>query len=393
MFLRNTVWLPFYLASDMIIDMITELQASNSLKTMEPEGDFCIPSCLGGITDENGGSNLHPQSPLDDVNVVDLKWICNLIFQTLEFLYQMKKWEALVHIAVQFNVLTHERYTEQVSPLLVYAQRQLLERIQQLSGPDNHESHFTKYIFNNANKVNHQFLFLGTNCYCQLDTEKYIITSNVRLRSKCCYFSAMLFKTLFRASLPHPTFDCEFAQYEIHMLVPGLDLFSDRYRADICTVIASLNFLMFELHCAKQNLTIKVLTDIGFFTEAFHELCLLNCGERIPWKIPAGYKKNEEMKASLNFDSSKSLLSFRNLQVLEDIFNWSLSLTMVPLCNQQIMNKLILAKMHFIICLSATINNIPEKVEKRIYSVVNNPDEIAPSNAKGNYLRVVEKRI
>lgn len=31
-FLRNTVWLPFYLASDMIIDMITELQASNSLK-------------------------------------------------------------------------------------------------------------------------------------------------------------------------------------------------------------------------------------------------------------------------------------------------------------------------------------------------------------------------
>ncbi|OXB59836.1 hypothetical protein ASZ78_012390 [Callipepla squamata] len=452
MFLRNTVWLPFYLASDMIIDMITELQASNSLKTMEPEGDFCIPSCLGGITDENGGSNLHPQSPLDDVNVVDLKWICNLIFKTLELLYQMKKWEALVHIAVQFNVLTHERYTEQVSPLLVYAQRQLLERIQQLSGPNNHESHFTKYTFNNANKMSCRnyigqnlqlpvppsasvLVFPGCFAYPEMENDyaeileinnqrdlkvqalhelgnlhffagnkRYIITSNVRLRTKYCYFSAMLFKTLFRASLPHPTFDCEFAQYEIHTLVPGLDLFSDRYRADICTVIASLNFLMFELHCAKQNLThkwnssgilacgsesasvifsqIKVLTDIGFFTEAFHELCLLNCGERIPWKIPSGYKKNEEMKASLNFDSSKSLLSFRNLQVLEDIFNWGLSLTTVPLCNQQIMNKLILAKMHFIICLSATINNIPEKVEKRIYSVVNNPDEIAPSNAK-----------
>ncbi|XP_009573258.1 PREDICTED: putative uncharacterized protein C12orf63, partial [Fulmarus glacialis] len=86
------------------------------------------------------------------------------------------------------------------------------------------------------------------------------------------------------------------------------------------------------------------------------------------------------------FDSSKSLLTVSNLQVLEDIFNWSLSLTMVPLCNQQIMNKLTLAKMHFIICLSATINNIPEKVEKHIYSVDNNslkePNRITASNVK-----------
>lgn len=62
---------------------------------------------------------------------------------------------------------------------------------------------------------------------------------------------------------------------------------------------------------------------------------------------------------------------------------------MVPLCNEQIMNKLTLAKMHFIICLSATINNIPEKVEKHIYSVDNNslkePTRITVSNVKGNY--------
>ncbi|KAM6320974.1 LOW QUALITY PROTEIN: cilia- and flagella-associated protein 54 [Aegotheles albertisi] len=647
-FLRNTIWLPFYLASDMIIDMVTELQASRSLKIVDPEGDFCIPSCLGSIMDENGGSNLHPQSPLDDVNVVDLKWICNLILKTIEFLYQMKKWEALVHIAVQFNIFTHERYTEQVSPLLVYAQRQLLERIHQFSGPDSHESHFTKYLSDNAHKVNHRFTFWAltlkmscrnyieqklqlhvayaaselifpgdffypemkndyTDCsqakalvYVPLDVNdtlkcfretlqkskhhsralrhsrkllslflahtqenvgraisshvssnrrlefnvgaelvflptprdfsqekfnfsstveskpippsklsvvissyeqtigileannqrdlkvqalhelgnlhfyagkkraafkywcraldetlniadalnnwqelgfqknatdyfsvgtstdisqkilsqagvwgclhaavlvakiaQYITTSKMILRTKYCYFSAILFKTLFRASLPHPTSDCDFAQYEINMLIPGIDLFSDRYRADISTVVASLNFLMFELHCAKQNLIIlplfalyqyfvseickdpakciegrifkiKVLTDIGFFTEAFHELSLLKCGERIPWKIPAGYRKIVEMKASQKFDSSKSLLTPTNLQVLEDIFNWNLSLTVAPLCNQQIMNKLTLAKIHFIICLSATINNIPEKVEKHMYSVDNN---------------------
>ncbi|KFP83527.1 Putative uncharacterized protein C12orf63, partial [Apaloderma vittatum] len=569
-YLRNTVWFPFYLASDMLIDMITELQASRSLKIVDPEGDFCIPSCLGGIIDENGGSNLHPQSPLDDVHVVDLKLICNLILKTIELLYQMEKWEALVHIAVQFNIFTHERYTEQVSPLLVYAQRQLLERIQQFSGPDRRESHFIKYLSDNAHKMNcrnyigqklqltvadsdnkpifpgcfhypemkndytdhsqakalvyvpldvndtlkcfretlqkskyhsralrhsrkllllflaHTQEILGINnqrdlkvqalhelgnlrfyagnkraafkYWCQALDEtlniadalnnwqelgfpknatgdcfsfrrlidvsqkllsqagvwgclhaailvakiaQYIITSKMRLRTKYCYFSAILFKTLFRASLPHPTSDCDFAQYETNMLIPGIDLFSDRYRADISTVVASLNFIMFELHCAKQNLIIlplftlyqyivseickdpvkciegrilkiKVLTDLGFFTEAVHELSLLNCGERIPWKIPAGYRKIEQMKVLQKFDSSKSLLTVTNLQVLEDIFNWSLSLTAVPLCNQQIMNKLTLAKMHFIICLSATINNIPENVANHVYSVDNN---------------------
>ncbi|CAN8211290.1 unnamed protein product [Coccothraustes coccothraustes] len=647
-FLCHTIWLPFYFASDMIIDMIIDLQASSSLKIVDPEGEFGIPSCLGGIVDENGGSGLHPQPPMDDVNVVDLRWICNLVLKTIELLYHMKKWEALVHIAVQFNIFTHERFTEQVSPLLVYAQRQLLERIEQFSGSDSHESHFTKYLSDDAQKmrcrnyigyklqlpvarsasegafpgcffnppvnndstdhnqakalvcvpldvndtlkcfketlekskyqsralrhsrkllslflahtqentgraiISHisssrklkfsevdEVIFLLTPCdlsqekynfssmvesrpipkshlsviissyeqtigilemsnqrdlkvqalhelgnlhlyagnkraafkyWCQSLDEtlniadalntwqelsfpkdstdcfavgrstdmsqkflsqagawgclhaavlvakiaQYITTSKIRLRTKYCYFSAVLFKTLFRASLPHPTPDCDFAQYETNILIPGIDLFSDRYRADISTVVASLNFIMFELHCTKQNLIIlplftlyqyivseickdpvkciegrifkiKVLTDIGFFMEAFHELSLLISGERIPWKIPAGYKYIEQVQASQKFDTSKSLMTDTNLQVLEDAFNWSLSSTVVPLCNQQIMNKLTLAKMHLIICLSATINNIPEKVEKNLYSVENNlpePSKTTASNVK-----------
>ncbi|XP_063252340.1 cilia- and flagella-associated protein 54 isoform X2 [Prinia subflava] len=648
-FLWNTIWLPHYFASDMIIDMIIDLQASSSLKIVDPEGDFCIPSCLGGIVDENGGSNLHPQPPLDDVNVVDLRWICKLILKTIELLYQMKKWEALVHIAVQFNILTHERFTEQVSPLLVYAQRQLLERIQQFSGPDSHESRFTKYLSDDAQKMScrnyigcklqlpiarsasegafpgcffnpemsndstdhnqakalvcvpldvndtlkcfretlekskyqsralrhsrkllslflahtqekagraissrisssrklkfnvaDEVIFLPAPCdlsqekynfssmvesrpipksqlsviissyeqtigilemtnqrdlkvqalhelgnlhfytgnkraafkyWCQALDEtlniadalntwqelsfpkdatdcfavgrstdmsqkflsqagawgclhaavlvakiaQYVTTSQIKLRTKYCYFSAILFKTLFRASLPHPTSDYDFAQYETNILIPGIDLFSDRYRADVSTVVASLNFIMFELHCAKINLMIlplftlyqyivseickdpvkciegrilkiKVLTDIGFFTEAFHELSLLISGERIPWKIPAGYRYTEQMQALQKFDSSKSLMTATNLQVLEDTFNCSLSLTVVPLCSQQIKNKLTLAKMHLIICLTATINNIPEKVEKNVYSVDNNnlpePNKTKVSNVK-----------
>ncbi|XP_074395684.1 cilia- and flagella-associated protein 54 isoform X4 [Zonotrichia albicollis] len=596
--LCSTIWLPFYFASDMIIDMIIDLQASSSLKIVDPEGEFCIPSCLGGIADENGGSALHPQPPMDDVNVVDLRWICNLVLKTIELLYHMKKWEALVHIAVRFNIFTHERFTEQVSPLLVYAQRQLLERIQHFSGSDSHGSHFTKYLSDDAQKMRcrnyigyklqlpiarsasegvfpgrffnpptnkdstenngraisshisssrklkfsvvDEVIFLPTPCdlsqekynfssmvegrpipkshlsvitssyektigilemssqrdlkvqalhelgnlhfyagnkraafkyWCQsLDetlniadalntwqelyfpkdatdcfavgrstdmSEKflsqagawgclhaavlvakiaqYITTSKIRLRTKYCYFSAILFKTLFRASLPHPTSDCDFAQYETNILIPGIDLFSDRYRADISTVVASLNFIMLELHSVKQNLIIlplftlyqyivselckdpakciegrilkiKALTDIGFFTGAFHELSLLISGERIPWKIPAGYRCTEPVQASQKFDTSKSLMTDTNLQVLEDTFNWSLSLTVAPLCNPQMMNKLTLAKMHLIICLSATINNIPEKVEKDLYFVDNDnlpePSKTTASNVK-----------
>ncbi|XP_067998988.1 cilia- and flagella-associated protein 54 [Melanerpes formicivorus] len=643
--LRNTIWLPFYLAADTIIDMIIELQASRSLKIVDPEGDFCIPSCLGGIMDENGGSSLHPQSPLDDVNVVDLKWICNLILKTIELLYQMKKWESLVHIAAQFNTVTHEAYTGQVGPLLVYAQRQLLKRIEKVSGPGSQESPFIKYLsahvwkmscrhyighelqlpvahsasgcffspemindytdhsrakglvnvpldvddtlrcfreslrkskyhsralrhsrkmlslflahtqetagralrshtsskrrlefnvgaevileqtprdlsdekFNTSNTVERKpipkshlseiitsyeqtigileinkqrdlkvqalhelgnlHFYAGKKraafkCWCQALDEtlniadalnnwqelcvpkntadcfavgrwtdisqeflsqagvwgclhaavlvakiaQHITTAEMRLRTKHCYFSAMLFKSLFGASLPHPTSDCDFAQYETRMLVPGIDLFSDRYRADISTVLASLDFLMFELHCAKQNFIIlplctlyhyivseickdparciegrifkmKVLTDIGFFTEAFHELSLLNCGERIPWKIPAGYRKTEVTKAFQKFDSSKSLLTATNLQVLENVFNWSLPLPMVPLCSQQMINKFALAKMHLIICLSATIHEAPVKVEKHFYSVdhssLKEPSRITARKVKG----------
>ncbi|XP_075789877.1 cilia- and flagella-associated protein 54 isoform X3 [Pelodiscus sinensis] len=628
--LISTIWLPFYLASDMILDMIIELQMSNSLKIFEPEGDFCVPSCVGGIADEDGGSNLTFSCPLDDINVVDLRWICGLVLRTIELLYQMKKWEALVHIAMHFNTITHERYTEQVTPLLVFAQRQLLERMQQFGSPDSPQTHLIKYLDDDVNKINcrnfigkqlhissifnevtvsgHHFVpempnvyadgsqakpivsvlldvtdtlkcfretlekskyhsralrhsrkllslflahtqetcgritnqissngkvgfsegaeltFLPTppdlsqekfkfpsmvesrplpqsqlsvvvssyertieilqinnqqdlkvqalhelgNLYfyagkkraafkhwCQALDEtlkipdvlnnwqelvdfsknviddftdesfkhfsekcihqagiwgclhaavlaakiaQYILTSNMTIRTKCCIFSAVLFKTLFRLSIPHPTADCDFAQYEIHKLIPGIDLFSDRYRADISTVVASLSFLIFELHCAKQNLIVlplfalyqyfvseicrdpvkciegrilkfKVLTDLGFFAEAFHELCLLNHGKKIPWKVPAGYRLIGKIMPFQKFNSSKSLLMNTNLQVLEDTFNLSLPPAVVSMCDEQIMNKLTLAKMHFIICLSATINSIPEKVMKTIYSV------------------------
>ncbi|KAG8137993.1 hypothetical protein E2320_003927 [Naja naja] len=598
----KTIWLPYYLASDTLLDMIVELQDSNYVKIIEPKGNFGVPSCVGGITVDEGGSNLSFEHPLDDVNIIDFQGIRHFILQTLEFLFRLKKWESLVNIAMQFNTITHERYMEQVIPMLVFAQRQLQEK-KLLCESDNAQSCLEELITNTGDKVccrnfvaknlyaatkwkgptvehfdhlgisltrplfsvplnpmdtlkcfretlekskNHSralkysrkllclFLahvrdssgrleiyanqktsrgkvgftmgaeltyepeppdlseesftclsmvesnfipqskvsvvissyeqtieilrrnnqhglmvqafhelgnlrfFTGSKriafkCWCQgldavlkmddalhqwqeLDdssekttgnlsetsqvySEKFIsragiwgclqgatlaakiaqhsLQYNIKLRTKTCILSAILFKSLFRASLSHPKADCDFAQYETDILIPGIDLFVDYYRADIATVIANLSFVLHELHCRRQNLIIlplftlyqyfvseicrneikciegrilkiKVLTDLGFFSDAFHELCIINRGDKIPWKLPTIYK--------------------RTTKVLEEVFNRPIHSTWTVACEPKIMDNFMLAKMHFIISVSATLYCVPEKVIKTAYS-------------------------
>ncbi|XP_051857194.1 cilia- and flagella-associated protein 54 [Antechinus flavipes] len=131
-----TFVLPYYLTAEALLDMLVDLQQSKSIKILDDNKDFGVPSVYGSIEDDNGGFNLTFEDPFDDTNVVDLKYISNFIFKTLEILYRVGKWESLAHIALYFNEITHERYTEQVTPLLVYAQRNLLERIKKFSGQD-----------------------------------------------------------------------------------------------------------------------------------------------------------------------------------------------------------------------------------------------------------------
>ncbi|XP_075712881.1 cilia- and flagella-associated protein 54 isoform X2 [Rhinoderma darwinii] len=228
---------------------------------------------------------------------------------------------------------------------------------------------------------------------------RYILTSDVRKRSDCWLLSAFLFKSLFRVSLPHPDEDLDYALYEIgegceiSELIPGIDLFSDRYRADVITVVSSLGFLISELHSVSQNLMVlplftlyqyfvsiicrdpvrsvegrllkvKVLTDLHLFAEAFHELFLLNCGKRIPRRPHEGFSPAGKVLVTLKFSSSKPLISSENLQALEEILNRKPSPCLVSVCDQATMNKLVLTKTHLILKLSSTINAIPKVVKE-----------------------------
>ncbi|MEJ1277108.1 cilia and flagella associated protein 54 [Cricetulus griseus] len=446
--------LPFSLGTELLIDMLIKLQSTNSVKPVEDKGDFSVPSCYGNIKSDNGGSSLIFEHPLDDINVVDLKWIHDYVLKSLEILYQVEKWETLVSLAIQFNTISHERYTEQVTPLLVYAQRQLLTRIQKFNGPDIAQQACARYEADNGQKITcrnfigkqlmidpssprtlpdaegcsdllkmlilseHQrakqlvcvpvdvedtlrcfretlekskyhnrsvrhtkkllLLFLaqtqgekggisnmqfssGKVEFClgteemhmstppDLSQENFRVFSSVE-KSKLPY--SQLGLSLLRTTLLHPKAEHSYAQYEITQLLPGIELFTDQFRADICSVIASLYYVIRELHYAKYNLIAEILIDLGFFSEASYEIFQIFHGKNLPSTIPAGYKTIAKVK------------------VLEDLVNKGLPLILVTLGHQHLLNKYNFVKAHFFISLAATINCIPDSSSKTLFYTV-----------------------
>ncbi|XP_054974286.1 cilia- and flagella-associated protein 54 [Sorex araneus] len=619
-----TIILPFYFGAELLIDMLLELQNVNAIKVMEEKEEFSVPSCYGNIRTDNGGSSLSFEQPLDDVNMADLKWIRDYVLKSLELLYQVEKWETLVSLAMQFNALSHERYTEQVTPLLVYAQHQLLLRIDRCKDPDITQQACVRYEAEHGEKITYKnfigtqlkirpsikkdlspaiikeitqdFIYseydlakklvcvpvdvtdtlryfretlkkskyhnrcirhsrkllslflaqlqdkerasspkvnagkvefcLGTEdmhlptppdlsqehfrvlssveksklplsqvglvissyhktidvletsnqrslkvqalhelgnllifaekkraalkCWSQalddifrkpnvLHTWKefgpsptsatnsytppqfkdyseeflskvdiwgclqgavisakiaqFIETVDVSKRTNCCILSALLFQGLLRTTHPHPKADRCYAQYEVTQLLPGVELFSDRYRADICTVIASLYYVIRELHFANHNLIIlpllalyqyfvsvicqdlvrnlearilkiEVLIDLRFFSEAFSEMMYIFYGKNMPSSIPAGYKPFGRVKIFQSFDTGKSLYNKENIQALDEIISKGMPPILTMIGQQHLLNKYSFVKAYFLINLAATINCIPEYITK-----------------------------
>uniref|UniRef100_A0A2K5RE62 Cilia and flagella associated protein 54 n=1 Tax=Cebus imitator TaxID=2715852 RepID=A0A2K5RE62_CEBIM len=583
--------LPFYLGAELLIDMLIQLQNTSSIKPIEDKGEFSVPSCYGNIKNDNGGSSLTFEHPLDDVNVVDLKWIHDFVLKSLEVLYQVEKWETLVSLAIQFNTVSHERYTEQVTPLLVYAQRQLLLRIHKFKGPDITQQPCARYEAEYGEKITCRnfvgkqlkinsstieetsncadlkmliyseysrakalvcvpvdvtdtlrcfretlekskyhnrsmrhsrkllSLFLAQTqdvlqasnqrslkvqalhslgsllifaekkraafkCWCQalddifrkpdvLHTWKefgpsltnvtnshsplgfkdyskeflskvgiwgclqgavisakiaqFIQSLNVEKRTDCCILSALLFQGLLRTTLPHPKAERCYAQYEITQLLPGIELFSDRYRADICSVIASLYYIIRELHFVRQNLIvlpllalyqyfvsgicqdlirnlearilkIEVLIDLRFFSEAFYEISQIFYGKNMPCSIPAGYKAAGKMKLFQSFDSGKPLTSKENMQAIDELRNKGLPAILITIGQPHLSNKFYFVKAYFFLSVAATINCVPENKLKTVITDRSKPNlpnlnEIYSKNDGGSFYHLTNNEV
>ncbi|XP_078122015.1 cilia- and flagella-associated protein 54 [Sander vitreus] len=118
------------LATDLIMDMLNRLGLWSLYDS--------------DLTEEELESSLHFKAPLDNSTQVDLRWVRTLVLHTLECLHDSGKWERLAHFALVFNSYTRERYTLIITPLLVHAQRRLLERIGSFRGPAVPQPHHVK---------------------------------------------------------------------------------------------------------------------------------------------------------------------------------------------------------------------------------------------------------
>ncbi|XP_041808606.1 cilia- and flagella-associated protein 54-like [Chelmon rostratus] len=117
------------LATDLIMDMLNKLG---------------LWSLFDDLPEEELEPSHHFTAPLDDSTQVDLHWVRTLVLHTLEHLHDSGKWEILAHFALLFNSYTQDRYALIVTPLLVHAQRRLLERISSFGGPAVPQPHHIK---------------------------------------------------------------------------------------------------------------------------------------------------------------------------------------------------------------------------------------------------------
>ncbi|XP_070557871.1 cilia- and flagella-associated protein 54-like [Ptychodera flava] len=189
---------------------------------------------------------------------------------------------------------------------------------------------------------------------------QYILTSDLGLRMESCFLSAVLFKALFRTTLPHPAADRDYALYEVgegcevQYLLPGIDLLSDRFRCDGRTLVACVRWVTEELSRGRHNLMVlplltlyqyfttfvcrdlqravdgrilkvKILTDLGLFSEAITTLLRLLHGERLPQTSDSNFRQVESRMTSHQFNTSKPLLEPINLKILEMLLEKRLS--------------------------------------------------------------------
>nr|XP_034306398.1 cilia- and flagella-associated protein 54 isoform X5 [Crassostrea gigas] len=149
--LRAIVWFPMYTASDCLLDMLVHLQSdlekhAEKAKSKNRKLGDLFETWTGDITEEKGGASLRFETPLDDSSVCDIRFVSRFVLRVLELLFYEQKWEKLVDIAMRFSGLTNDRYAEQVLPILIQAQRQIMALLEELGGEAPPQKHYCELM-------------------------------------------------------------------------------------------------------------------------------------------------------------------------------------------------------------------------------------------------------
>lgn len=135
-----------YLAADNLLDML--FYTSPLEKSPNRDAQRRLNKWYDSQTIGKGGASLHTETPMDDISSIDLRFLKEFIFRTVQCLYSNEKWEKLGSTILKFNALTSNAFAEQLSPLLIFSQHQLKKHLgitndSQLTGK---QPHFDRLI-------------------------------------------------------------------------------------------------------------------------------------------------------------------------------------------------------------------------------------------------------
>ncbi|XP_054611224.1 cilia- and flagella-associated protein 54-like [Dunckerocampus dactyliophorus] len=135
---------PFLVTSEQLHKIFTPLLVHTTDLIIDMLSRLGLWRVYDSVTEEEEEFSLCFSVPLDDCTQVDMRWVRTLVLHTLELLHDGGKWENLAHFALLFNSYTRDRYALTVTPLLILAQRKLLERINTNAGPRVPQPHHLK---------------------------------------------------------------------------------------------------------------------------------------------------------------------------------------------------------------------------------------------------------
>jgi len=89
------------------------------------------------------GGNLKFDSPQDDFSSIDLRFVKEFIFRSIHCLCANEKWEQCASVAMRFNAMTSYEFAEQLSPVVILAQKKLIKQVNLLN-PNKKQAHFER---------------------------------------------------------------------------------------------------------------------------------------------------------------------------------------------------------------------------------------------------------
>lgn len=147
---RHLAWLPMSLATDFLLDMLFIMQECKS-------EEWLVDSYAGDSSDGSVGSNLWFDPAIDDSHSVDFPMIKSLVLRTIQVQHFESRWEHLVDVCLRFSALTHDKFSENINPIMIHAQHEIAKRVTSYSRKERIVSAFNekeeKIILSNRNYI------------------------------------------------------------------------------------------------------------------------------------------------------------------------------------------------------------------------------------------------